>query len=266
MTTTLDDHAIKTLLEAGKQLANPIIKAADEPAGVYYLREVDGNMSKIRADPTIRKHAMGDLDSLIDFVRNRPMPRSDVENVSWITVWCSRESVTVLLDDEDRRDRISLALDYTPHWLKLLELTDGSPQPWEHKQLLRFLRDLIPAFHNEDIAVLRQIRLSLQRDTEMSVTPSKESLGKRVMAEASGVSAIPESLEATIPVYQTPGEDQVATITCDLDIDTIEGKFYLVPRAQDFEDALRVADESRLKRLREGLAGLPKVQVYRGAP
>lgn len=263
MSTTLDDNAIKTLLEAGKQLANPIIKAADEPPGWYYLRQGDGSLTRVRAEPVNRQHAMGDLESLISFLKDDPeLP----EDLARTTVWCGRESVTVLLDDEDRRDRITLELAFTPQWLKLLELTEEPPKPWEHKQLLRFLRDLIPAFRSEDLAVLRQIRLRAQTDTEMSVSHSKESLGKRVMAEASGVTDLPEYLEAQVPVYQTPGEDLVAAITCDLDIDTIEGKFYLVPRAQDFENALQRADESRMRRLREGLAGLPKIQVYRGVP
>lgn len=261
MTTTLDDNAIKTLLEAGKQLASPIIKAPDEPPGMYYVRHGDGSLRTVLANPAARKHAMGDLDSMISFIADA-VPSAPPR----ITVWCGRESVTALLDDADRRDTIKLSLVHTPHWLNLWKLTQGPPQAWEHKQLLRFLRDLIPAFRSEDIAVLRQIRLRAQTDTEMSVSHSKESLGKRVMAEASGVTDIPESIEATIPVYQTPGEGVVATITCDLDIDTVEGRFYLIPRAQDFEDALQLADESRMNRLRDGLAGLATVHVYRGTP
>lgn len=184
---------------------------------------------------------------------------------SGASVWHDFTAVHLLWDDEDRRDRTKLPLEYSDEWNTVTKLQTQCKL--DQKQLVRLLRvDLADCISLPSlITSLRKIKFRASTSGEGNVQHGNESLGRQVEAEVTGIdSTIPEQVTLQVRVYRNFGEDERWPVRCDLEIDPHEQKFTFRPLPADVNEAQLLAQGSIRQRLRAAINVL--VPVYFGEP
>lgn len=214
-----------------------------------------GELSLVPVPPALRGHNVDSVDDLI-----AAAGRWNAKPVIWI----SGESVVLIADDEDRRDRVTLKLHKSSQFACLIAL--AKKPELDQVAMLRTLRIDLPgtAGRTELIATIRKIKWRTSAGGESNITHGGESLGKQIEAEVTAAGNIPESLLVSCPVYRNPGErEQSFTVNCDLDILPHEQVFRLCPLPDEIE---RVT-EAALAGIRDRIEGeLKDVAVFYGTP
>lgn len=214
-----------------------------------------GHIEKLTVTPEVRGHH---VDSVADLIAAASRWNSDP------VIWINGESVVLVSDDKDRRDRVTLPLHKSSQFATLCKL-QGTPK-LDQQQILRLLRIELPgtAGASELIAAIRKIKWRTSAAGESNIQHGSESLGRQIEAEVTGAGGIPESLIVTCPVYRNPGErNYSATVALDLEIVAQEQKFRLCPLPDEIE---RVT-EAALENIRERIADqLDSVAIFYGTP
>lgn len=214
-----------------------------------------GKITHFDVTPDVRGHTVDSVEDLI-----AAASRWNTKPVIWI----SGESVILIADDDDRRDRVTLPLHKSHQFATLVKLTQ-SPK-LAQDQILRLLRIDLPgaAGAAELVAAVRKIKWRTGASGESTITHGSESLGKSIEAEVTGAGNIPDSLTATCPVYRNPGErEYTVTVLLDLEIIAHEQKFRLCP----LPDELERVTEAALAGIRDRIEGeLNDAAIFYGTP
>ncbi|MEN6333518.1 MAG: hypothetical protein ABFE01_04605 [Phycisphaerales bacterium] len=239
-------------------------------------------MQVVPIPPKSRSHQLGNLIDLISLVKRfagvgQPDPHAEQK----ISVWHSHDAVTAILDDgdEDRRlHRATMPLRISRPFAILQNWQMNRPS-LSQKEVIRALRvEFSGCADADDIAVFRSLKFTENRDGESKIEHSKETFGKKVHAEVSVVKAIPEEIILNVPVYDNPWLNQPVPIRCAVEIDTLEGVFWIIPLADSMTAAIQDRqDEIRLKLQNSLKADLsedhdandvfcPNVFIYEGEP
>lgn len=214
-----------------------------------------GTLTKYDVSPPLRSHRVDSVDDLIAAAKK--WNKSPV-------VWLNGDSIVLLPDDADRRDKVSLPLVKSHQFATLVRL--GKEPMLDQQGLVRLLRiDLQGAAGRADLlAVVRKIKWRQSSAGDASIQHGSESLGKSIEAEVSGAGAIPEQVLVSCPVYQNHGEREFkVSILCDLEIDAASQKFRFRPLPDEIE---RVTDAA-LDGIRSRIAdALPDTAMFYGTP
>lgn len=196
----------------------------------------------------LRAHS---VDSVADIVA--AAQRWKTKNIIFI----SGREVVLVLDDDDRRETVTMDLKQTALFETLAKLNE-SPK-MDQTQLIRLLRrDLRKATEAEKILPLvRNIKFKQHTEGSSFVQHGSESLGRTIENEVLGIdkdNPLPSLIVVNTSVYQNPGEEVFSLgIGLDLEILTTEQKFVLKPMPGDLEAAIEGAKGSIRKRLVEQL-------------
>lgn len=262
-------EAIKILLDAGKKSAGIVTHMA--PSGdTQIVVDPAGNSITLGVPPHPRNHQLGNLLDLIALVKRFTGAGNPEPAVArTISIWCSPASVTAVLDDGDgdrRKHRATLPLIFSEQWKKLLAWQAHRPAMTQ-KQIIQALRiDLNGCARGDDIKVFRDLVMMVNKDGNAKVEHGKESFGKKVLAEVSGVTSIPDEIVLTIPVYTNPGLDGLADIRCAMEIDPVEGLFWIIPLATSMTWALQERQTMIREQLDAAFKDIESVFIYEGMP
>lgn len=237
-----------------------VLRPPQEPEHVYLLANPDGGVERRRAEAAPRKHLAGSLGALADMAQGM--------GDTCTAAWYNRHEVSVVLDDTDRRDVVSLPLTLSHPLRKLSSLEANRTLWWAQKDFINLLRiDLAGCLGAAGnlLAVVRQLKFRQLAQSAGDLQHGKASLGKAIEAELTGAGSLPEQVVLHVPVFLNlvlPTQP----VLCALDIDPANEKLALIPLPGALEQALRGGESDIAEKLALHLADTDQksVPVYYG--
>jgi len=234
--TELTERAYKPVVVKEHGLRRRMLLAANGAVQSYDLPAPD------------RAHKLVGLDDLIAAINDKAIcPAPEVYHYG--------ACVDVLLDREERDQRVSMALRLSERFSILMQMRTAVGL--EPKAAIRFLRqslgDSAPV---HVITALRQIDFTRTSAGKSHVEHGKESLGRSVEAAVQQADKVPEDFVVRVPVYTNPGAGAfLVEVRVMLYLD-LEGQQVVL---QTMPDELEKAHQVAQARLHEALvANCPK--------
>jgi hypothetical protein len=241
---------------ANKQKANKVDWLSNPRMAVF---EMNGQLLERPVPPELRKHT---VDSVFDLI---------LAATAWVgtegkgTIWLSHKDIVLIVDDADRRERVTLPLVQSDVFEKMCEL-DQKPV-MDQLTLIRLLRR---HFRNATeasvvLAAVRKIKFNRNESGHSNLQHGNESIGRTIEAEIAGAADIPDRLTVPLNVYSNPGErDNVVSVAFDLEIDVHQQKFSLKPQPDEITTVIEQSLGTIRRRI---MAGAPKgMPILYGTP
>lgn len=208
--------------------------------------------------PKRRDHATQSLESLVDVVKDHSDNAASTDGAS---VWHSHERITAILNDDDRRDTATFALDSSRPFKAIAGMES---KQFTQADLVRLLRvDLAGCVDPLLVKTMRTLNFTGSKATQSDIQHDKSSLGRSVEAKVSGASALPEEFDVTCEVYANHGTG-AQTFRIALEIDFEREAFRLTPlhdcKNKNVAAAQQAIHDELLESLGEG------TMVYFGTP
>lgn len=182
-----------------------------------------------------------------------------------MSIWLASDRVVLVTDDDDRLDRVTLHLRETEQWKTIKKL--ASTPKLDHPQLISLLRAELPGAGDAGRALLEKVRkINFKNQVEgfSDVQHGRESLGRSIENQVTGIGEIPEQLEVVTALYDNPGErDKECAIVIDLQILPADQRFRLKPTPDSMEGAQHFALLSIRTEIEKALPG---VRIFFGTP
>ncbi|MDD4888299.1 MAG: hypothetical protein PHU85_00070 [Phycisphaerae bacterium] len=180
------------------------------------------------------------------------------------TVWHSEANVTLLIDDEYRRDGVFFPLQFSEQFERLRKLR--AEQRLNQVGIIRLLRhDLVGAVPGDLVPLFRKLDFKRRSDGTTNIQHGRESLGRSVEAEVSGTADLPELITADIRVYRSVGIIWKKSVRMTLDVDPANEVFYLCPEPDALEAAIQSTQDDIANTLSAGLVDDPP-RIFYGEP
>lgn len=163
-------------------------------------------------------------------------------------VWVSRKEIK-LIKNSEASDIVLLPLQTSDQVLYL-----ENPKPQSQESFIKSLKFLFSDAESPLIETIRRVKIASAGAASGEYSNTKRSVGKSIEQELTGVAAIPDYVNLTIPFVTNSRIPFRHKIKCDLDIDIQSEQFKLSPLPGEiergwnaFEDALvhRVTDMLR---------------------
>jgi len=203
-------------------------KAPDcEPAHIYFL---DGQ--KRWAEPPVRDHRASDLDAIIKFAAEFPT----------CTVWYCRDAVVCLFDD--RRDKVTLPLRYSPQVVEIMSWGTAS-KPFGQRELILKLRTLFKQCLAQCptlIDCLRTLKFKSGAESEVAIGKNRASVGRAIESMVSGPNELPDEVYFTVPIFDGPFRTMEAVLDVAIEADGGTEKITLHPVPGTLEQQIRLAE------------------------
>lgn len=257
---SIQDTAVKA---AGAR----IVKIDGEPRKV--LIESNGQYKEYDLPPPILKATVLEIDDLIRLAiaDGVPQPRS---------VWHHYESIVLVLDDEDRRDTVTMPLPKT-ELFQWVERCAKAPDRLDQRAFLLLLKReleyvVTPEQMLDFVAVLQAIKFRRSDQTEADLSKrGTEGLGRQIEKECTGADKLPEYLTVQVPVYRNAPEVPPAEINIFVTIDFDKEQFVLSPSpdrvAQSLDGAQMILGDMLRQRIeKDAPKDGQKISVYFGKP
>lgn len=228
-----------------------ILKAPDQPSGVFYIVGPDGKADKTTADPAWHSEKLATPVELARFIKEH----SDEGSATFL----SETKAVFVYELTDRRDVAVCDLRLSPQfrWLK-----DSSGKAMDQKSFVRLLRiDFRGCLGDSNLLPLvRQLKFTADGAVEGNIQHGRESMGKQITAAVTGADAIPEDLTLFVPVFEN--HPFRARVACAVETLPHEQAFRLTP----FPLEVPVAMDAAMEDVRRVLSGDKLPTVYRGLP
>lgn len=247
-------EALQYLIHLGKESGAKVIPTPG-PKHEYIIERRDGTLTEKTAEPEPRDHKALDLSAVIAFATDYDAP----------SVWYSRHSVTCLVNDEERRDKVRLSLDWSPPMKALMQL-EARPDPMKQSQLVLLLRTtfarcLAPA--GDILTAVRSLKFSAGSDGASSIQHTSVSVGRAIRSEITGAKVIPEEITLDVPIFANAFAF-TGRVQCAIDIDPGAETFKLIPLPLEIERAVVSAEKRIAELLAEGIG--ESAPIYYGNP
>lgn len=216
--------------------------------------------------PPDRRHTVNTLNALIDFVSYW----RDADSDKAITIWVGASKIVAVLNDEDRRDLVTLPLVKTPLWLLLDRLVAKPLQT--QAEAIRLLRQDLHEFDPGEKALLssRNMKLTRTENNESTTNPGNSRMSRSILQEAAGAKDFPETLKVSawpylgvIPTKDgTPYEGYALLLWLEIDFDNMGIRFE--PEASAMVDAINREQLRLVEQLEESTGDIDGVHVFAG--
>lgn len=251
----------KTAREAVAPKLVPELSGDRRTAWVF----VGNELREVPLDPPVRAHEVRSLADLIAYARD--IGGQDKPGDPACVVWHSREAVVLVLDDADRRDRVTFPLHYSLRFAMLQKLVKERPL-MKQSQFVRMLRiDLgLPA---PIVNQWRKLDWETGVQTRGEVRHGADRLGKEIRAACTGIEDLPDEVVIECPVYLDAGERQEYPIRCAVELDTLNTNIQLLPLPDELErveDLAQASIRDRLERELVDVKDKASIPVYHGTP
>lgn len=246
-------EAIETIVNlAGKASAATILQSPLLPRGGYLVH--NGKADPLSLPPPLRAHTVytaEDLAAAAKTIATKP------------AIFHAPDQVVLLLDSDDRRERMTMPLTLASTFQVLQGLEET--YLFQPKQLARLLKlDLAGTnYPDEIVRGLKRLKWKTQSELRQGFDHDRESIGKDVEAEMTADVELPEYVVIESAVYSNPGEDFGYEIRCLLDPQPLDQKIAFRPVPGELEEALQNAQIALRERL---AAALPEVPIFHGTP
>lgn len=217
------EEGINAIVGLAKQASAAILEAKHEPPGVYYIRDGDGTMKKVKAEVSLRQHAAHDMNTVVEIADRFGETAS---------VWYSFDGVRVLVDDAVRSEMAVLTLKPSKQFETLAKFDNDG---WRNAAMnqAEFVLLLRTTFAKSGpsaglLPVIRNLKFRSQMETAGVVQHGKVSVGKAIDQQVSGSMELPETIIFDIPVFES-GFHFMAKIEVALEINLAAERFHLIP-------------------------------------
>lgn len=242
--------------------ASAPIKDAFDPTKPYVWRDAKGEIKMFGSAVEFRAHRVETIDDIAQFYRDHS------SNEASSSIFYMRDRVVLLIDDEDRRDRVTLALSLSPQ-LVCLDQMKGAV---EQSALIRTLRTTLYGCFSPDLKLvdaLRNLKWNDETSGQSDIQRGRASIGSAIRRELTGLEAMPEYIHFTVPVFASKVEHK-AIIRCLFDPDEKTKRIILEPLPGEIDRALFMAEEEIGRRLalalKSGEDGSVPCFLYHGSP
>ena len=237
------------LIQETAQKAREVRPLAPSADGRKERFDLDGKITEYDVPPVNRKHSVYSLAELIDYVDVAAEP----------VVWYARWRVVLILDDNDRRDRVTFEMNLSEQMEAMAHLANAPA--FSQRALLDFLRFSldVPA---ETVNLFRVLNWADNTQAASTLGRGKESVGMQLRAECSGTDELPDELTVNVPVYCEFGEREPWPVRLLIEIDTTSQTFRVRPAPGSLDAAIQRAQQS----IGERLGRVLKCPTYYGAP
>jgi len=249
-------EAIESLMAAGVKAGEPkLLQPKPEPGHVYYLQG-----QRVVATPAPRDHGAQDLATIVAFAEKG----GEAEAGGGPVLWYNRKAVVCLLNDGERRDKVTLPLALSRPIEVLTNLQ--TPAALTQAAFIRLLRIDLAGACDSLVGIVRRVHWRSADEGEAELRPGKASVGRRIESELTGTAELPETVTLTVPVF-TSILKKPFEVQCSLDSDAGTQSFYLVPLPNQVEEAIQEA-EGDIGSLLRGMVSSRdlEVPVYYGEP
>jgi hypothetical protein len=219
-----------TLLEHGQKLAKAeenarLLRKLDWPSdGRTFLYEAGGQVHERPIAPPLRRHqveTLEDLAAAVKLLGKKPV------------IWIGNDQIVGDLDDEDRRENVTLELFHSAVWTALEALETGNSRQGQ-ADFVRLLRREFRASSEATklLPAIRQIKFSRAASGYSNVQHGAESLGNTIENEVSGADAIGDFFTVPVNVYRNARlnvPDYRYPVSVDLEIDAARAEFIVRP-------------------------------------
>lgn len=213
----------------------------------------NGTASAIAIPPAARDHHVLTLEDIARAAE------------AWEAHRCfhGEDSVTLVIDDDDRRDTVTMPLHKSKPFLELVALT--KPRELTQRDFIRLLRTTFRGCYSEtDLAAIRSINFDSQAQGESYIAPGTEKIGKSIAAKVvmKDGGSVPEELRLVVPVYTNTGLTKALPTVLVLDVDVHKQTFTVQSPPGEWENLINAMIEEVHEKLS---ASLTATTVFRGA-
>lgn len=242
----------ETAVEAsGAEGKLTIIQPKAEPPHIYLAVKADGSFETRTAEPGCRNHRLITLDEVERFV--------DEKGGENTVVWYDRNGVTVVLDDETRRDFATMGLTLTPTMVLLQRLEKDRPG-FDQKAFRKMLRTDLGECQRDPRLFnwVSDLKFANLTQGKGQFSNARESLGDDIEAQAvSGAGECPDDLILDVRTFDDPSLVEKQGIRCVFEFSAQEREFRLIPFPLAVHNAIELEVSYIGERLREKLGDVP---------
>lgn len=202
------------------------------------------------------RHRLLSIDSIVDFVKAH-----EVDTVT--NIWIGANLITIEVEENDSTDNVSMTLQYSPLFGKLLDLSKKSSIP--QSDAIRLLRQQFSMFDvgAKALTAVRALKLSQTNSVESEESHISSRLGKSIMQNAAGAGELPEYIDVISQVYLRGGKvGYPVRVWLSIDFRQV-GNILFEPDATQLEEAMIAERLEILAHLNESLE-VQEVKIYEG--
>jgi hypothetical protein len=235
-------EALQVIQATAVLAADPkVVRIPGDERNAYIYK--NGDLLPVKIPAALRKHTARDLGELCRYLARPKWWEAPV------VVWHSAGEVVAILDDDDRRDRLTLPLEKSRAWLWVEQAAERSPKltPKEFLTLLRTkLAECVePGELLRWQTALRNVRLSSRSSTTIDNDKGLEKLGREIEQSCAGAEQIPDTLNVVTSIYRNAGVcETAADVSFDVSIDYDAGAFVLTQIGDAVANAIDGAHET----------------------
>jgi len=237
-----------------------------------YLR-LEDRYESIDVPPPLRNHFVCSLDDLVEYAKplagarltgpdaaDEPQGRLPELAGTGPVIWHSPQAVILILDDADRRDRVTFGLTFSQPFILLVGIAQN-PAPMSQREFVRMLKISLRV-PEPLVGPWRALNWSVISEAMGEVTAGVDRMGKQVNARVAGTSALPNDLTVHVSVYNEPGERRQYPIQCDIEMDPASQRLLLIPQEGELQDAIQLSQAD----IRDRIIGRLACPVFFGSP
>jgi hypothetical protein len=253
---------VQELMVQGRgQAAAVVAPPASEPTHVYFLRDVEGNLTRHEAAEKPFKGAVRDITSLIK--THELMTRGGR------AFWYSRDGI-FLIGGEARREMCHFPVWSTPQMARLMALS-AERREFLQKDFLRLLRIDLYGCGLEDVAnLVRSVKFRVLQEGHADRSQAKVSVGRSQEAQLEGTAPIPETVYLDVQPFMNVLHDYTVRVACAIEVNPEGENFRLVPLPGAWEEAMQLAEDrlgsELLRELAEHGGDIADATVLYGKP
>lgn len=176
-------------------------------------------------------------------------------------LWHDQGSITLVTNDCDRREFVTMPLTLSEHW----KIVSALGTPLTQRDFVRLLRhDLRGCVPDTLLPAVAKIEVATSSGQRNEINPGRERGSREFAVELATSGEIPEHFTAMVNVYANEGLRQLRPIICSLD--------YSLPPAQvafvvkPLPDQLELALQDAQRELHEYLTEKVEIPVFCGTP
>ncbi len=264
--------------DLGKEVCGAVFTQGNtfEKDGSYLLVERNANGVKFTEKtpkPAARAYVAESLDSIVQLTDKFATDRADKK----IFVFVSQGGIVTLLDEDDRKERLSFDMRLSDAMCAIEGLADPTepgedpPYAFGQRDFIDFLRRKVNGEVEPDslISSVRQVKFTKSDNGESKIQTGRESIGRQVEAEMTGADKIPDEVTISVPYYENVRDSggNLFKVAVDFVLDTniAEGKFLLRPKAGEIDRVREESVENVLLMIQKSVTA-KNVRVFAGKP
>lgn len=251
MSAQLDKAAIDSVATLAKEAAALTIKEIPgDDRHVIIAQNGDWELHDL--PPDRREHQVEDLPSFYEAVGFYSAP----------VVYFNSDRIVAILDDNVRKDCVTLDLHQDARFLELKSLTEG--RAFDHKSFLRWLRNSMSgAVDSLFVELIRAVNFTQQSEGSSHIAAGTEKLGKSIVGKVLVQGEVPEYVNLTVPVFSNRGLNHSYPLRLNLEMDIGQQKFIVYAPEPEINRVTLEAESWIGKELR---TNLPATTIFCGTP